>query len=132
VGSSQTSRPVEPLIPASEAEQEWAWDSGWSDWDEWVDPADVEIELTPEQARYGGRVEVRLPIEIPCPTCRGQGGRGFTMCSRCAGRGRILDRRRLRLSFPGSIADGDMARVPLDRAGIPGVELVVRFVVDGW
>ncbi len=124
-----TSRPVEPLVPDSPTER-WGWESLWSDGDDWVEQVDVEVTLTSEQARYGGRVEVHIPIQIACPACRGQGGRGFAMCSRCAGRGRIAVRRALRLSFPGGIAEGDTARVPLDRVGIPGVELVVRFILE--
>ena len=54
------------------------------------------------------------------------------MCSRCAGKGWLADRLTLLLSFPGGIAEGDVARVPLEHAGVPDVELMVRFVVDGW
>jgi hypothetical protein len=130
--SSRTSRPVEPLIPEPQDERAWGSAPGWGDGGAWGDPADVEVEVTTEQAHFGGSVEVRLPIDVQCPTCKGQGGRGRTMCARCAGRGRIVDRRSLRLSFPGGITDGEIARVPLDRAGFPGAELIVRFVVADW
>jgi DnaJ-class molecular chaperone len=126
-----SSRPVEPLIPdTATAERGWAFP--WGEWDARGDEVDVEVALTPEQARYGGRVEAHIPVPVTCSACGGRGGRGFSMCSRCAGRGWIAERRTLRLSFPGGIAEGDEARVPLDRAGIPGVELIVRFVIEGW
>jgi hypothetical protein len=52
------------------------------------------------------------------------------MCPRCAGSGRVAADRPLSLSFPGGIVDGQVARLSLAEAGLPGVELTVRFEVE--
>jgi molecular chaperone DnaJ len=92
----------------------------------------AEIPLTLDQAERGGRVDLWVPLQIACPECRGWGGWGFDVCPRCAGRGRIADERPLFLSFPGGIVDGQVARLSLEQAGMPGVVLTVRFSVDEW
>jgi DnaJ-class molecular chaperone len=138
------SSPVEPLIsgaPSERGREEWApWSFvyqevpfySWSSRDSLGDQVYVEVSLSPEQARYGGRVEIRIPFQATCPACRGQGGRGFSMCARCAGRGWIEDQRPLLLSFPGAIFDGDVAQLSLANVGIPDVVLTVHFIVEEW
>jgi len=100
------------------------------DWADQVEQVYVEVPLTPEQAMRGGRVDVRVPVQVTCPACRGWGGRGPYVCPHCAGRGRIHDERPLSLSFPGGIVEGDVTRISLDRVGIPGMVLTVRFTVQ--
>jgi molecular chaperone DnaJ len=78
----------------------------------------VEIPLTPAQARYGGEVRLTLSVSKRCPTCRGQGGIAFFDCQRCAGTGELVVEYPLLLTFPAGIADGDTARVSLRRWGI--------------
>jgi hypothetical protein len=140
--------PVEPLIPQEETfpgeapfPPDWPPGSLWDvmapdilspvggDWADQVEQIYVEVPLTPEQAARGGRVDVWVPVQVTCPACRGWGGRGPYVCPHCAGRGRIPDERPLSLSFPGGIVEGDVTRISLDRVGIPGMVLTVRFTV---
>jgi hypothetical protein len=140
--------PVEPLIPWEQSypqdpsfPRDWPFQSLWdalapdilsplgSDWADQVEQVYVEVPLTPEQAMRGGQVEVRVPVQVTCPACRGWGGRGPYICPHCAGRGRIADERPLSLSFPGGIDDGDVMRTSLDRVGITSMVLTVRFTV---
>ena len=74
----------------------------------------------------------KVGLQVTCPECRGWGGWGLGVCPRCAGRGRIASERSLTLSFPGGIVDGQVARLSLEPAGLPGVVLTVRFRVDEW
>jgi curved DNA-binding protein CbpA len=137
--------PVEPLLPQEPPfPRDWPLRSPWDilapdllspvggDWADQVEQIYVEVSLTSEQATRGGRVNVRVPVQVTCPACRGWGGRGPYVCPHCAGRGRIPDERPLALSFPGGIVEGDVTRISLDRVGIPGIVLTVRFTVERW
>ncbi len=88
----------------------------------------VEIPLTPAQARRGGEVRLILSVSTRCSTCRGQGGMGFFECQRCAGTGELVTEYPLLLTFPAGIGDGDTAKVSLRRWGIPDF-LTVYFSV---
>jgi molecular chaperone DnaJ len=51
---------------------------------------EVEVHVSFDQAMEGGQVPVTVPLQAPCPTCRGTGARPGTtpsVCSRCQGRG---------------------------------------------
>ena len=104
----------------------------WLDSEGRVERVYAEVHLTPAQARRGGQVEIRIPLQVLCPACRGWGGRGRTVCARCAGRGQVATERPLALYLPGDIIEGDEARISLDQIGVPGVTLTIRFFVDGW
>jgi DnaJ-class molecular chaperone len=123
--------PPEPLVPRGPPFQEVSPPS-WIDWEDRVEQLHAEVHLTPTQARRGGQVEIYIPLQVACPACRGWSGRGVTVCARCAGRGRVATERPLTLSLPGDMVEGDEARISLDRIGIPGVTLTIRFVVDMW
>ena len=127
---SLPSSPVapEPLIPLPHLQKTWG-GSGGADQ---VEQLYAEVPLTPYQAERGGRVNLWVPLQVVCPECRGWGAWGARICARCAGRGRIADERPLSLSFPGGIVDGQVTRLSLEQAGIPGVTLTVRFHVEEW
>jgi DnaJ-class molecular chaperone len=78
----------------------------------------VEIRLTPAQARRGGEVPLMLSVSKRCSTCRGQGGIGFFDCQRCAGTGELMAEYPLLLTFPAGITDGDTVKVSLRWWGI--------------
>jgi hypothetical protein len=44
----------------------------------------------------------------------------------------VAAERPLVLSLPGDVVEGDEARISLDRIGVPGVTLTIRFLVDRW
>jgi molecular chaperone DnaJ len=51
---------------------------------------EAEVHVSFDQAMEGGQVPVTVPLQAPCPTCRGTGARPGTtptVCSRCQGRG---------------------------------------------
>jgi len=94
-------------------------------------PLTVEIPLSPDQARAGGQVRVRVPAEARCPTCNGNGGVGVWECWRCAGEGRIRGEFPVVVDYPAGVDDGHATMVPLDRLGIRNTYLTVRFRVTG-
>lgn len=93
------------------------------------EPIEVEVPLSPAQARRGGRVEIVLPIESRCPACRGRGHLGSHLCRRCLGEGYWLEEYPLLLSFPPGIASYQTVDLSLDQVGLPNLYLRVHFVI---
>ncbi|HDQ71085.1 MAG TPA: J domain-containing protein [Chloroflexi bacterium] len=87
----------------------------------------VDIPLTPEQARQGGRVRVSLPLRSLCPVCRGQGHSGFYRCQHCRGSGVLEEPYPILITFDPGIVDGETLIVSLDQWNIPGRRLALRF-----
>ena len=93
----------------------------------------VEVVVSREKARYGGRVQVGIPARATCPACGGRGAVGFYECWRCEGRGTLVTDYPVAVPYPPGIRDGYAARIPLDRFGTENVYLTVLFrVSDGW
>jgi DnaJ-class molecular chaperone len=92
----------------------------------------VEVSLTPEQALYGGRIRLSIPLQMRCPTCRGRGWVGFYECAHCLGSGTVADEWPLEVAFPGGVVDGSVARLPLDETVMGDLSLKLRFRVDAW
>ncbi len=108
----------------------------WSNFDlltrpkaERVESMAVEIPLSPDQARAGGRIQVRIPARMRCPACGGRGGIGFYECWRCAGGGVITGERPVWLEYPAGIMDHYAVQVSLDQFGIQNFYLTVNFRV---
>ncbi len=90
---------------------------------------DIQVELSPTQAMRGGRMRVLVPVQVPCPACRGRGGGGPYPCQHCRGRGVVLDDYPVLLRFPAGIRDGYTSRVLLDQRSDCDLYLTVRFRV---
>jgi DnaJ-class molecular chaperone len=90
----------------------------------------LRVSLTPEQAFYGGRIRIWVPVRTLCPACRGQGGTGFFECPYCYGSGTMVDERPVEVAFPGGIADGVEGSVSVSRPGMADLSLVLHFSVD--
>lgn len=117
-------------------------DSLWDEPDPWTLPRSgrdqdlhVEVDLTWEQARRGGHIQVWLPVQTPCPACyeRGESGLflgwGLSACPHCRGSGVLEKAVPLSLSFSAGVPDGATARLPLDPLGIHHTSLVVHIRV---
>jgi DnaJ-class molecular chaperone len=111
-------------------------DDLWNDFAPWVGPQTstdqdihIAIDLSWEQARRGGEVQLRLPVQTTCPTCQGQGGSWFFPCPHCQGSGMLQKAVPLSISFPIGVSDGATARLPLDQLGLHHTSLLVHFRV---
>ena len=89
----------------------------------------VEVQLSPEQARCGGSVELDIPVESICPLCDGHGSVAFFECLHCAASGRISFKYPLILSYPAGIDNSYRLQTALDRLGIENFYLTIHFVV---
>jgi molecular chaperone DnaJ len=90
----------------------------------------VQVSLTGEQARHGGRIRVRIPVRLWCPACQGRGGSGLFACPHCLGSGTVVVEGPVEVTFPGGIVDGFADRVSLVRPGMRNLVLLLHFSVD--
>lgn len=91
----------------------------------------MEIRVTPEQARRGGRVRVSIPVRTACDDCGGTGGAGFFACRQCDGTGQLLCEFPLDVDYPPGIHDSYRVAIPLARYGMPELCPVLVFRIGG-
>ncbi|HTY63696.1 MAG TPA: DnaJ domain-containing protein [Acidobacteriota bacterium] len=90
----------------------------------------MEVRLTPDQARCGGRLRIQLPIPHACDTCKGLGEVGPFYCRRCSGTGICRSGLPLEVEYPPGIADRCEIAIPLNRYGISDVCPILVFRVS--
>jgi DnaJ-class molecular chaperone len=91
----------------------------------------VEILVSPDEARFGGRVRVRIPARATCSVCGGHGAVGSYECWRCEGHGSLTTEYPVEVAYPAGVRDGYAVRIPLTRFGIENFYLTVLFRVSG-
>jgi DnaJ-class molecular chaperone len=89
----------------------------------------VEVPLSPEAARLGGQIRVRIPVCQRCPACGGSGIGGFFVCWDCGGSGVFEGQLPLVLELPAGIVDQHVSQIQLDRFGLPNTDLTVIFTI---
>lgn len=67
---------------------------------------DAELPISPEEARFGGRCEVRIDYLACCSTCAGKGAIETVPCGDCHARGRSIRSERLRVEIPRGVVSG--------------------------
>jgi molecular chaperone DnaJ len=85
----------------------------------------VEVIVTPEEARAGGRLRIAVPAQATCPACGGHGAIGPYACWRCEGYGALTAEYPVHLDYPPGVRDGYATRIPLDRFGVQNLYLTV-------
>ena len=90
----------------------------------------VEVVVSPEEAHFGGRVQVDIPARATCPACGGRGGVGFYECWRCEGHGALTTEYPVVVPYPPGIQEGHAVQIRLDRFGIGNFYLTVLFRVS--
>jgi DnaJ-class molecular chaperone len=91
----------------------------------------VEVVISPEEARFGSRVRVRIPARARCDECGGRGAVGFYECWYCGGHGSLTIEYPVEVSVPAGTCDGNAVRIPLTRFGIENLYLTLLFRVSG-
>lgn len=90
----------------------------------------MEVVLTPDQARRGGRIQILMPIEAACPNCGGSGDFGFWYCPECDGSGVIREEFPLEVEYPPGIRDLYQVAIPLDRFGMHDICPILLFRIN--
>ncbi|MCX8043960.1 MAG: DnaJ domain-containing protein [Desulfobacterota bacterium] len=90
----------------------------------------VEIILSPREAAEGGRFPLIVPIQKPCPRCRGAGILGACVCVSCKGRGSLQYERTVMVNIPPHIRSGAEFMFSLEDIGLPKVVVHATVYVD--
>ncbi len=89
---------------------------------------DLELVLSPEEARQGGTIFTRLPVTCACPACEGTGG-VFFVCLECGGSGIIRKTAALRIDVPPGVKHGTLLHAYVPTRSTPlhlGIRVLVR------
>jgi molecular chaperone DnaJ len=81
------------------------------------DTVELELILSPGEAREGGILPARIPIISPCPVCRGSDEIGFSVCPACRGRGVSKKTVDVRIKIPAGIGDGEVLEYQVNDLG---------------
>jgi len=73
---------------------------------------EAEVSVTLEEAHRGTSRAVRLPLEEPCPECRGTGEKDKKACAACGGSGRRTRIESFTVNIPRGVQDGSVIRAP--------------------
>ncbi len=90
----------------------------------------LEIVLTPEEARRGGQMQIMVPAQTLCPTCAGQGAVGLYQCYRCMGNGNVSGDMPVVIEFAPGISDGYQKAISLRHFGIRDVYISITFRIS--
>jgi DnaJ-class molecular chaperone len=73
----------------------------------------IEIIVSPEEARVGCELLLKIPIWVICRRCKGTGNIRDLICGLCRGRGEVKLEKKIKVTIPSGIKDGMKIRVPL-------------------
>jgi len=90
----------------------------------------VEITINRGQVKFGGSLQLLIPVRVPCPVCHGAGFMGIWECSTCASYGTIDTEIPLIVSYPAGIQNTFIKRIPLNRFGIDKFYITVYIRVS--
>ena len=86
----------------------------------------MELILTPEEARIGGIIPVEIPIRESCPTCRGKGSNLFFFCDKCGGSGSIEQTVEINIEIPPNVPNFSQFNFSIPGYGILNVVVIIR------
>jgi molecular chaperone DnaJ len=82
------------------------------------------IVLSPEEARRGARLGVRVPVTARCGACGGTGWARASPCPTCRGAGRLHAEAAAQLAIPAGLATGALLEFAL--GSVLGSEITLR------
>ncbi len=99
---------------------------------EHLEPLNLEVLLTPEEAAGGLVLRVGLPVFEICPGCGGSGRDGYATCAACGGEGMAASEQSVPIHIPPLVRPGTITDVLLDGFGVNNLCLRVHtFVTAG-
>jgi curved DNA-binding protein CbpA len=91
-----------------------------------LEPLEVELILTEEQAAVGGGLTLEVPVFFPCETCRGAGELRGQRCPACDGATVLPEPRPLTVPIPPGVQDGGELELQLRGLGLHSLYVRVR------
>ena len=96
---------------------------------EHLEPLLCDVALSPDEARHGGILPLRIPIGTVCPDCHGAGHVFGFRCRRCDATGDARSEITIPLDVPPGVRTGAIVELPLDEWGIRNLWLRARIRV---
>ncbi len=90
-----------------------------------LEPLDIELVLSPDEALRGGSVTLEIPVLHPCVTCQGAGTMWMARCQACEGNGATPELRPFTVHLPPMRPD-ETVELALRGLGLHGMYLRVR------
>lgn len=87
---------------------------------------DLDLFLSPEEARFGCTVPIGVPLFRRCVECGGSGGAWPFPCPACGATGWIEDLETIEVGIPGGIGPGMILEAPLETRGVTNLVLRLR------
>jgi len=91
----------------------------------------LEILLTPEEAREGGKISIPLPIWVGCSRCHNIGRVGGLICGRCRGKGKIKLEKEVEVTLPPEVDDSEV-KIPVYVSDRKEIELTIKIKVSHY
>ena len=89
----------------------------------------ADVELTPQEAFWGARVPLQIPLRATCATCGGRGELWDELCLPCAGAGEVPAEYLLELRVPPRVRSGARFRFSVNPAGMAPAAVEVNILV---
>ncbi|MBN2467654.1 MAG: J domain-containing protein [Deltaproteobacteria bacterium] len=97
---------------------------------EGIQKLNVEVILSPDEARRGGAVPIGVPVFHTCRFCGGSGHDWVFPCIHCQEQGVVEDEEVVTIRIPPMVPDGTVFEVPLRGLGIRDFQLRVHIRID--
>lgn len=97
---------------------------------EGIQELNIEVILSPDEARKGGTVPIGVPVFYPCHHCGGSGHDWLFPCIYCQEQGVIEDEEVVKVKMPPLVKDGTIFELPLQGLGIHNFQLRVHIRID--
>ena len=89
----------------------------------------AEVILTPQEAFWGARVPLDIPLRRTCRRCGGRGEVWEEWCGACGGAGEISALHEMQLRVPAGVREGTRFRFSVAPPGAPQTSVEVRITI---
>jgi hypothetical protein len=97
-----------------------------------VEGLNVEVILSPDEARRGGVLRLGVPVFAPCTRCAGTGHTWGVACLACMGQGMSEQEKVVAVRIPPQVRHGAMLEMPLRGLGLHNLYLRLHMAVTSW
>ena len=95
-----------------------------------IQELNVEVILSPDEARRGGIAPIGVPVFYSCQFCGGSGHDWLFPCIHCQEQGVVEDEEVVKIRIPSMVKDGTIFEVPLRGLGIHNFQLRIHIRID--
>jgi hypothetical protein len=97
-----------------------------------VEGLNLEVILSPAEARRGGVLRLGVPVFAPCTRCAGTGHTWGVACLVCMGQGMREQEKMVTVCIPPQMRHGTMIEMPLRGLGLHNLYLCLHIAVTSW